>query len=356
MEKYPLLEIDLNKIGHNVRVLSKFCEQRGIEVVGVTKVTCGSPQVARIMLQNGLSKLADSRLENLEKMRKFGIQCEIMLLRTPMLSQVDDVIKIADISLNSELSVIKALSNAAIRQYKKHKIILMVDVGDLREGVLPIDVLPMINTILRLRGIELLGIGTNLACFAGIIPTKENMNTLIDLKKSIENKLDYKLNIISGANSSSILMILSGDSPREINQIRIGEGILLGRETIRRTIIPETYQDAFIFKAEIIEIKEKPSKPVGIATQNAFGECIKFEDRGYQLRAITAAGKQDLQINGIVPLDKKIDIIGGSSDHIILNISKSDKSYKVGDILSFNVNYGALLAAMTSEYVYKHYI
>ena len=89
---------------------------------------------------------------------------------------------------------------------------------------------------------------------------------------------------------------------------------------------------------------------------DAFGQKPYYEDRGIIKRAIIAIGKQDTDIDSMEPLDEKIDILGGSSDHIILDVTKSDTEYKVGDVVRFVLGYGGMLKTATSTYVEKAYI
>jgi predicted amino acid racemase len=131
----PEILIDIDKVRSNTRAIVTFCRERGVLVTGVTKVTCGMPLVARAMLEGGVVSLGESRVENIRRMRASGINAPMIMLRIPPLSQVDEIVAHADISLNSELSVIRSLSKAALRKGKIHKIILMVDLGDLREGI-----------------------------------------------------------------------------------------------------------------------------------------------------------------------------------------------------------------------------
>jgi predicted amino acid racemase len=279
-----------------------------------------------------------------------------MLLRTPMISETDEVVEISDISLNSEIKVINNLSKAAIKKGKEHRIMLMVEMGDLREGVNIEELDKLIPKIMSLKGIELYGLGMNLACFGGVVPTKEKILKFGKIVDSIEKKYDLKLQMISGGNSANIPLLLNNIKHANINSLRIGEGILLGLETVNRTPIPDTYQDAFILETEIIELKEKPSIPYGEISQNAFGNVPKFIDYGKITRCIVAIGRQDVIVEDLIPIDKNIEILGSSSDHIILYIKNLKNNYKVGDIVKFKVKYGALVNLFTSKYVKKEYI
>ena len=353
---YPYLTIDLDKIEHNARTIVDLCNEHAIEVTGVTKVTCGDPEVARAMLRGGVSSIADSRLENIHRLKAAGIETSSMLLRLPPLSAVDEVVELVDVSLNSELTVLEALSDAATRRGKIHDVILMVDLGDLREGIWPADLVPFVREALKLPGIHIRGLGTNLACFGGVVPNKDNMNELVELAADIEKTFDHTISTISGFNSSGLELIATGRMPKRINHARIGEAILLGRETVHRNPWPDTYQDAFVLHAEVLELKKKPSTPVGERSEDAFGRLPDFEERGDIVRALLNIGREDVDVDGIMPLDSRITVLGASSGYLIVDVTRAKDDLHVGDELGFSVNYSALLAAMTSAYVKKRHV
>jgi len=348
---YPAIKVSREKLKHNTKILAEKCGRLGIDIVPVTKVYCGIPEIAEASVAAGAKMLADSRIENIIKLKE--LNAEKMLLRIPMLSQVDEIVEHVDISLNSEYEVIKALSGKALQRGKIHKIILMVDLGDLREGVWYKDAVEFAGRIVKLPGIKLVGLGTNLTCYGAVIPSVENLGLLAALAEEIEKKYDIKLDIISGGNSSSLHLVEKNEVPKGINQLRLGEAIVLGNETAYGERIEGTYGDVFTYMAEIIELKEKPSVPVGETGVDAFGEKPVFVDRGIRKRAILASGRQDLKADGIQPRDKDAIVIGASSDHLIIDVSDCGREYKVGDIMEFDLGYGALLAAFTSEYVEK---
>jgi predicted amino acid racemase len=349
----PYLTIDLNKIEHNTRTIATLCKDHGIAVSGVTKVVCGNPEVARAMLRGGVESIADSRLENIERMQQAGIDADYILLRLPPLSAVEEVVQHTTCSLNSELAVIQALSAAASKQQKIHEVILMVELGDLREGVMPERLSAIVVKVIKLPAIRLVGLGANLACFAGVVPSRENMNQLVALADQLQRQFGLKLPTLSAINSSGLELIASGRMPRHINHARIGEAILLGRETTHRRPWPDTYQDAFQLHAEILELKRKPSTPHGELAEDAFGHRPTFADNGEGLRALLNVGREDVDIEGLSPLDKRLKVLGGSSGYLVLDVTAVEGELKVGDEMVFDLNYSALLAAMTSEYVRK---
>ncbi len=348
--KTPRIEIDLTKIAHNAKKLKELYGSKGIGVIGVTKVVCGDPKIADVLIKSGINTLADSRIANIRRMRKAGIQAQFVLLRTPIPSQAESVVKYADISLNSELSVVKSLSKFAMKNNTIHKIILMVELGDLREGLMTSDLENIVREIVELEGIELSGIGTNLACFGGIKPDEEKMRYLSSLAREVEERFNLTLEFVSGGNSANYNWFMSTEDVGRINNLRLGESIYLGCETLYRKPIPGLFTDAFTLVAEVIESKIKPSVPYGEVCQDAFGNIPEFQDSGQIRRAILGVGLQDVLVSGLTPRSA-INILGSSSDHIIVDAKELDLN--VGNEVEFNLNYGALLSAMTSPYVMK---
>lgn len=351
---YPKVIINLDTVRNNTKTMVELCNKRNIKVAGVTKVFSGNPSIAKAYVEGGVSYLADSRIENLIKLKDINIPK--MMLRLPMESEAENVIKYADISLNSEIETIKLLSEKAMENNRVHNIILMVDLGDLREGYYSKEELfSQVEEILTLKGVKLIGLGTNLTCYGGVIPNRENLNRLNEINKEIKNKYNIDLEIISGGNSSSIYL-LEEEKIEGINNLRLGESIVLGRETAYGKEIKGAKDDAFTLQVQVIEVKEKPSIPTGEIGKDAFGNTPTFIDRGTRKRMICAIGRQDVDIESLCSIDKDIIILGASSDHLILDGSDSKTDYKVGDIIEFKLDYAGILRTMTSEYVKKEII
>ena len=173
------------------------------------------------------------------------------------------------------------------------------------------------------------------------------------LAEEVERTCGIELDWVSGINSSGLALIASGHMPPRINHARIGEAILLGRETVHGRPWPETFQDTFVLHAEVLENKCKPSLPVGPRTRDAFGRLPVFEDRGDRLRALLNVGREDVDVEGLTPLDPGVSILGASSGYLVVDVTDTERTVEVGDELAFTLNYAALLAAMTSEYVHK---
>lgn len=347
--KAPRLEINIDKIEHNTRTLVERLSVLGISVTGVTKSVLGSVEIVKAMIRAGVSSLGDSRVENIQNMRVASIDTPINLIRSPMLSQVDYIVANTDLSFNTELEIIYALSIASLKIGRIHDIILMVELGDLREGIMPKDLEFIVSKTLEMPGVFLKGIGSNLACRNGVSPDHTNMTELSLLADSIEANLGIHLEIISGGNSANLNWAFGSDGPGRINNLRLGESLLLGCETLNRQAITGLHTDAICLVAEVIECKSKPSSPWGAIAENAQGQILIVNDRGEIWQVILSIGQQDMDSKGLIA-PYGIDILDASSDHLLV---ESNKPLAIGSELSFQINYSALVRAMTSPFVTK---
>lgn len=346
--RYPRLEINLAHLQHNVSKIVEKCGGCGIQVAGVIKGATGIPEVAKAFDKGGAAIIASSRLEQIEDAINAGIEKPMMLIRVPMLSEIKDVIRLTNISLNSELEVIKALNEEAKRQGKLHKVILMADLGDLREGYWDKDEMVEVADYIenKMINIQLVGIGTNLGCYGSISPTAEKLQELVEIAEKIEARLGRELEYISGGATSSLMRIWDGNMPKRINLLRIGEGILLARDldVFYGYDMSELYQDIFRLKAEVLEVKNKPSYPVGTIAVDAFGHTPTYVDRGMRKRALLGVGKVDYgDPSDLISMEKGIEVLGASSDHTIIDIEDAEREYKVGDIMTFDVCYATVV-------------
>lgn len=229
----------------------------------------------------------------------------------------------------------------------------LTDLGDLREGVWPPDLPAFMREAVRLPGICIIGLGTNLTCFGGVVPDYTNMNRLVQLAAAVEHARGHPLEWVSGVNSSGLTLLPSGQMPRRINHAHIGEAILLGRETTHRQPWPDTFQDAFVLQAEVLELKHKPSVPLGQPSEDAFGHLDTFVNHGMIARALVNIGRAEMDIHGLTPRDPGLQILGASSSYLVLDVSHRTRQLQVGDELTFSLNYSALLGTMSSEYISK---
>lgn len=349
--KNPCLLINREKFIANAQALSQAFAQQAKKVHFVTKGIGAYEPLVKLLAEHDFRYLADSRLENFAVLRKYAK--DSLLLRLPMLSELDQVISLCDISLNSEARTISALSEAALAQGKTHKIILMLELGDRREGADLDEAEELVKLTQQLKGVKLVGIGANFNCYGGVIPDEAKMQTMSAFASYLEESYQLELEYVSGGNSGSLYLLDQGKLPAKVNHLRIGEALLLGRETSYGQDLPGMYQDVFSLRAEVIEAKTKHSLPEGQVGLNALGQTVSFEDRGYLKRVILAIGAQDVNPSSLQPLEEGIEFLGNSSDHSIYNVSDYRGELGIGQTLNFSLDYACLLRLATSPYVHK---
>ncbi|HOJ88474.1 MAG TPA: alanine/ornithine racemase family PLP-dependent enzyme [Pseudothermotoga sp.] len=353
----PRLYIHLQSIEENARRILERCSKYGVEVVGVTKVSLGDPKIAQTMKDAGIRIIGESRIDNIVRLRKEGIDGPFMMIRIPQKDDLPKTLDLCEYALVSELKTIEWMDEIAHEMGKSISVIYMVDVGDLREGAWYKDAVEEIAKAVKMaKKIQVVGVGTNLGCYGGVLPSERNLGILVQIRDIVEKKSSCELPIVSGGNTAALKLLEEGKLPFGVNQYRIGEAIFLGTDVTNNRQIQWLRQDAIVLEAQIIELKTKPSFPEGETGQDAFGRKPAFVDKGIRRRAILALGEQDILSTGLRPLDNGAEVIHASSDHTIVDVSDVERRIEVGDTMRFTLSYGALLRAMTCPHVEKIYV
>jgi len=361
-KRYPRLLCDLPLLRRNVEEVTRRCHGAGIRVAGVVKGVNAQMPMVEQFVKGGCDQLASSRLDQIERVRAAGFGLPTLLIRIPMISELEDVARFCDYSLESDLSVLEALNEVCLRQGKRHKVVLMADLGDLREGWWDKDELlaAALRVERELSGLELAGIGTNLGCWGAIVPTVEKMEELAALAERVEQAIGRELEIVSGGATTSFRLVHLGKMPAKINHLRIGEAILENYDYKHEwgfTDMDYLSSRVFTLQAEVLECRTKPSHPVGEIFVDAFGQRPTYEDKGLRRRALLGIGKLDMgSAPRILPREEGVVCLGGSSDHSILDVEDCPRQIKAGDIMEFDVAYTEVLfltggAGVTIEYL-----
>ena len=351
MRPYPQLEFDLALLRSNADAVISRCRGMGIRVCGVIKGVDGMPEAARVLHAAGAAELGTSRLEQVARCRAAGVPGPWLLIRIPGLTELPDVVALCETSLQSEWPTLLALEEECLRQNKTHRVIVMTDLGDLREGFWDkkelVDVCERVER--DLPHVQLAGIGVNLTCYGSTKPTPEKMNELVGLARQVEQRIGRKLEIVSGGATSSFTLVHWGTMPAGVNHLRIGEAILLGKDLqVDWGIRDMDYlrMDALTLRAEVVEVKDKPTYPIGEFAIDAFGRKPVYEDRGIRRRAILALGRADVgELESLIPREPGLTVIGGSSDHCIVDVEDCPRRLQVGDIVEFSLCYSHMLYA-----------
>ncbi len=360
-QMYPKLTINLQYFKENVQAMVDRCNEHGIAIAGVIKGTTGFPECAQMFKEGGAKMIASSRIEQIEDTIEYGVDLPTMLLRIPMLSEVDEVVRLCDISLNSEVAVLKALNEAAAKQDKVHKVIIMADVGDLREGFWDKDEMVEAAVFVEneLKNLELAGVGFNVGCWGSIEPMPDNLNELVSIAERIEARIGRELEYISGGATSTLMRVIDGNVPERINLLRCGEGIILARDLdiFYGYDMSYMHQDVYKLYSEVIEVRDKPTHPVGKIAIDCFGHKPVYEDRGIRRRALLAMGRADYgSVEEIFPCEKGVEMVGAASDHTIMDVEDAERRLEVGDIVEFDINYASLVYLSASRNVNKEFI
>jgi predicted amino acid racemase len=360
MTPCPVLEIDKGKLADNTKAVCAACGALGIDVAGVVKVVNGDPVCARVMYGSGCKWIASSRMDQLERLRREAPDIPLLLVRVPMISEAAALVRTADMSLNSDIEVLRAIDAAAAAAGVVHEVILMIELGDLREGIW--DEREYTDTAVevesRLKSLRLAGTGTNLGCYGSINPTVEKMEELIAATEKIEAAIGRKLDIVSGGGTTSLPLVLSGEMPERINHLRVGEGIIICKdnEDLYDVRIEGTHRDVLTMKAEVLEARVKPSHPIGEIAYDAFRNKPTYVDRGDRRRALLGVGKVDYgYLDQIAPRLEGAELLGASSDHTILDVEDADAALHAGDVVTFDTCYAAVAFLSTSPSVTKTY-
>lgn len=350
---YVTLNID--KLKQNYNHLDTLFKRNGIQWSIVTKLLCGNEAYIDAVINLGIRQVCDSRIANLKMIKTKYPDIETIFIKPPAKRNASKIVEHADISFNTSLDTVKALSKAAMLKGKVHKIVIMVELGELREGVLLNDLLQFYSDVSSLPNITVIGLGTNLTCMYGVLPSYEKLEQLEIYKREIEDRFDTTIELLSGGASVTIPLIQTGDLPEGINHFRIGETLFLGTDVYNNSTIPGMHQHIFTLHGEIIELEKKPNKPYGELGHNLTGEKQEFDDvdPGESYRAIIDIGMLDIDTKHVQLIDNSISIVGASSDMTVLDLGKNAHGYKTGDKIQFTMDYMGTLRIMHSRYIEK---
>lgn len=350
------ITLDAKKFKHNFDFLNNLFKKNQIQWTVVSKILCGNKDYLQELINLGIKQISDSRVSNLQMIKSINPNIETIFIRPPAKHAIEDVIKYADISLNTEIDTIQLLSEEAQKQKKVHKIIIMIELGELREGIMREDLMEFYSNVFKLKGIEVVGIGANFSCLYGVLPNHDKLIQLGLYEQLIEAKFDRLIPYVSGGSSVVIPLIFQNLLPKAINHFRVGETLFLGTDVYNNTTLDRMESDVFMLYSQIIELIEKPVVPSGEMGTNVEGHSFDFDENligETSYRAIIDLGLLDVDEKHIEPVDTKITFVGASSDMLVIDLDDNKKNYKVGDMLEFRMDYMGVLRIINSRYIGK---
>lgn len=354
-----VLKLYRDKLKHNYNHLNQVLQKRGIDWGIVTKVLCGEELFLKEVLALGVKEIHDSRVTNLKVIKKLAPQVQTVYIKPAPKKSIPDIIKYADVSFQTELEIIKLLSEEALRQEKVHKIIIMIEMGDLREGVMGDALVNFYEKVFELPGISVIGLGANFNCLHGVMPTQDKLVQLSLYKQIIEAKFNLQIPWVSGGTSVTIPLLFNHQMPSGINHFRVGEALFFALNLFTGETFEGMNPDVFELETEIIELTEKPMVPMGLMAENPSGENFEIDESLYgktSHRAILDVGLLDINPKYLIPEDEDISVIGASSDMLVVELGDNNQNFKVGDVLKFKLRYMGALSILNSKYIGKQVV
>jgi predicted amino acid racemase len=352
------LTLDRKKLRKNYDFLTEMFEGEEIDWGVVTKLLCGNRAYLEEIIRLGVRELHDTRISNLKVIKSIDPDIQTVYIKPPAKRSIPNVIRYADVSFNTEYPTMKLLSEEAKKQDKIHKVIIMIEMGDLREGVMGDDLLQFYEQVFDLSNIEVIGLGTNLNCLSGVMPSHDKLIQLSLYEQLIEAKFNRKIPWVSAGTSVTIPLLFKKQLPKGVNHFRVGETLYYGNDLFTDLPIAVMEDDVIRLHTEIIELNEKPKVPIGEIASNPSGVAaeVKEEDFGKtSYRAILDVGLLDINPKFLIPIDKRVEIAEASSDMLVVDLGQSNQNYKVGDIISFKPKYMGTLSLMSSDYIAKRF-
>ena len=342
---YPQLTLDLDAIGSATHTLAERLSARGIELVGVTKAVDGEPAVGRAMLEAGCAGLADSRLPALGRLAAHALG-PLILLRAPQPHEVATAARVADRVLLCDPATAADLGRHA--PGPPVELLLTVDLGDRREGVLPGQAGEAAGRLAGLPGTVLAGISVNFACLSGQLPSVELFRAAEDVLAAIAGSVALDAPLLS-LGGSCCLQHLAAFEPRFRTEIRSGGGPLYGYDFVSGAAIEGLERFDPVLSATVLESFFKPPAPPGAGGFDAFGHvpdtALPQEPAWHTLVAL---GRRDCEPAGLRPLLDGAWIAGMTSD---VGVLITPRELRPGETVEFAVDYDALVRAVTSPYV-----
>jgi predicted amino acid racemase len=333
---HPELIIRLDTLRRNAGVLTHALAEKGIVMRGVVKACQGDMRIASAFLQGGANGLADSRADNLSRLRAAFPSVELAMLRPAPQRELAAAIWDVDLFLTGNMPLLEDLAALATTAESTLRVIIMLETGGEREGMSFSLAREAMHWTRQVASLELVGLGTHTTC-RGISPPPSIVQHLLDLAEEEKGCFQTEEPVISAGNSSMLLAALAGELPAGV-ELRIGEAVLLGRETTRGEELEGLSGEAFTLLAEVVETKEE-----------------RGEDGHYEPRSLVATGRSDLGAGSLIPRVPGLRVVEYFGDLTLLAGEGPSGSLRRGETLAFSLDYQGVLGAMAGPYVSREY-
>lgn len=168
------ITLNRTKLTHNYEFLDRMFRRHRIEWAVVVKLLCGNELYLREVLQLNPRQLCDARISNLKVVKKLSPDTETVYIRPAPLRNIAAVVRYADISFNTQVRTLKKLSEEAVQQGKIHKVVVVVELGERREGVMRSQIVDFYEKVRVLPNLRIVGLGPISPVFRGCFPIGPN--------------------------------------------------------------------------------------------------------------------------------------------------------------------------------------
>ncbi len=258
MQRGPIVEINLDSISHNLKVVRQLTSNKPIiAVVKADAYGHGDVYVSRRLVKEGVECLAVAFSGEAERLRASGINIPILVLFD---SDIEDIFKYDLIPAIGNKKIAKALSREAVRKGKKIPVHIKVDTGMGRTGFFGDNIANDILEIANLKGINIEGIFSHFSDIDidDLTYAKSQIERFHIIKKKLQSS-GLKINFYHMANSAAIATLPES----YLNAVRPGL-ILYGYTSMKKSRNNDNTEldlkPAMSVKTNILELRRIPAK------------------------------------------------------------------------------------------------
>jgi alanine racemase len=249
-------EVDLDAIEHNVLEISRWIGPRS-QIMAVVKANAyghGAVPTVRAILAAGVGRLGVGRTAEGMELRRAGVDVPILLMCYTLPSEA---VRIARWDLTPTVNTwaqAQALSGAAVALGREVTVHIKADTGMSRYGLLPDEVVPFAQALVRLPGLRLEGFYTHFSTAGGTEPsyTHRQYAEYMDLVAALRD-VGITVPLRHVSNSAATL-----DFPRlSLDAVRCGL-VLFGLSPLDRRQPPFELRPAMSLKSRVARIRTLP--------------------------------------------------------------------------------------------------